>query len=526
MTLFTENLKVLVVDDEPVIRDVFKEFLETKSNFEVITASDGFEAIQIVKSQPIDCCFTDLSMPRMDGLQLTREIHQYDNTIPVVVMTGYPSMDNILETVKNGVMDFLTKPIEMRQIILTINRVLKERTLFVDNILLKEEAKKSERLQEVNRELEQKLQDVETINLILREMDTAGKSAEVFDLLVNLAGSITACEEAHFCVFARETKDCSVITSFLRDSAAAPHGRLLEKGLICKVVQDGMPLLNKGYNGSGSYIAVPLKIRATAFGALFAAVGGGQPCLNERDLYFLNFLSEKAASLIENLALYENIYENLFSTLYAFVETIEARDPYTKQHSMRVSEYATAIGKRMCCSPQEIDELHVAGNLHDIGKIGIPDNILLKPGRLNDEEYDIIKKHPVIGANIIAHLGMWTREHRIIRHHHEKFDGTGYPDRLQGEEIPLLARILSIADVYDAVTTDRSYRKKMPEDVALGIIRDNAGTQFDPVVVEAFMDLYRKGELKPPTEDCEDCGAPVTDPPHRETNRSAAAFQP
>ena len=205
---------------------------------------------------------------------------------------------------------------------------------------------------------------------------------------------------------------------------------------------------------------------------------------------------EKASFSIENLALYENIYENLFSTLYAFVETIEARDPYTKQHSASVSKFAMSIAKENGCSQEEISKLDISGNLHDIGKIGIPDSILLKPGRLTDEEYEIIKKHPVIGSNIIGHLGMWTEEQEIIRHHHEKFDGTGYPDRLKGEEIPFLARILSVADVYDALTTHRSYRRRMSNKAAADIIKENSGSQFDPEIVDIFVDLYNKGLLK------------------------------
>jgi HD-GYP domain-containing protein (c-di-GMP phosphodiesterase class II) len=204
----------------------------------------------------------------------------------------------------------------------------------------------------------------------------------------------------------------------------------------------------------------------------------------------------KTSFSIENMALYENIYENLFSTLYAFVEMIEARDPYTKQHSASVSGYAVSIARENGCSPEEIAKLDISGNLHDIGKIGIPDSILLKPGQLTDDEYEIIKKHPVIGSNIIGHLGMWTDEQGIIRHHHERFDGTGYPDGLKGEEIPLLARILSVADVYDALITDRSYRQRMSNKVAAEMIKENAGSQFDPKIVDIFSTLYSKGLLR------------------------------
>jgi HD-GYP domain-containing protein (c-di-GMP phosphodiesterase class II) len=215
----------------------------------------------------------------------------------------------------------------------------------------------------------------------------------------------------------------------------------------------------------------------------------------EKDLYYLNFLAERATFVIENVALYENIYENLFATLYAFVEAIEARDPYTKQHSTRVTELALSIGKEMGCSDEQLDLLNFSGHLHDIGKLGIPDSILLKPGPLTEQEFEAIKKHPVIGSNIVGHLGLLTAEQKIILHHHERWDGKGYPDGLKGESVPFLSRILAVADVYDAMASDRAYRKRLADEVVLETIRQNSGTQFDGEVVEAFLALYEKGKL-------------------------------
>jgi response regulator RpfG family c-di-GMP phosphodiesterase len=492
-----ENLKILVVDDEKSILDIFQKYFESTTNYQVLTANDGLEALEIIEAEEIDCCFTDLSMPRLDGLELAQRINHHDNTIPVVVMTGYPSMDNAIETLKNGVVDFITKPFKMEQILPTITKVMTARSDFVENILLKEEAEKSRKLLKINQELQDKIKEVETINLILQNLDQATTSQDLFKILVNLSGKVTPCDQAHFGFFTQGMKDYEIITSFFRDQDETNSDAVyIEKEIAKKVADDGMPFLIRGNNGNGDIIAIPLKIRSNVFGILTSIIKNGKYCFSEKDLYFLNFLVEKASFLIENLALYENIYENLFSTLYAFVETIEARDPYTKQHSASVSTYAMSIASASGCSQEEIAKLNVSGNLHDIGKIGIPDSILLKPGQLTDEEFEIIKKHPVIGSNIIGHFGMWTDEQSIIRHHHERLDGKGYPDRLKGEEIPLLSRMLSVADVYDALTTDRSYRKKMSDDVAVKIIRENAGGQFDPKIVDVFLELHNKGEIK------------------------------
>ena len=491
-----ENLRILVVDDEECILDIFKSYFESAPDYTLLTASDGLEALEIIKTDQISCCFTDLAMPKLDGLELARRIYQYDNTIPVVVMTGYPSMDIAIETLKNGVVDFITKPFNMEQILPTISKVISARTNFVENILLKEEVKKSEELIKINNELTRKIKEIETLNLILQDLDQAKSSRDIFKKLVNLSGKITPCDEAHFCFFTQEMKNYEIITSFYKDGCiTADDAKVIDREMVKKIAADGIPYLIKRENGEGNIIAIPLKIRSRVFGILASITNSEEKSFSEKDIYFLNFLLEKASFSIENLALYENIYENLFSTLYAFVETIEARDPYTKQHSASVSGYAISIARENGCSQEEIAKLDISGNLHDIGKIGIPDSILLKPGKLTDDEYEIIKKHPVIGSNIIGHLGMWTDEQDIIRHHHERFDGKGYPDQLKGEEIPLLARILSVADVYDALTTDRSYRNRMSKKVAAEIIKENSGTQFDPEIVGIFFNLFNKGLL-------------------------------
>ena len=149
----------------------------------------------------------------------------------------------------------------------------------------------------------------------------------------------------------------------------------------------------------------------------------------------------------------------------------------------------------MGCSEEQIDLLTFSGHLHDIGKLAIPDSILLKPGPLTTDEFNAIKKHPVIGANIVGRLGLLTGEQRIILHHHERWNGKGYPGGLKGEAIPFLSRVLAVADVYDAMASDRAYRKRLADEVVLETIRGGAGVDFDGAVVEAFLSLHQKGKL-------------------------------
>jgi putative nucleotidyltransferase with HDIG domain len=268
------------------------------------------------------------------------------------------------------------------------------------------------------------------------------------------------------------------------------------------VAADATPLLVTEGNGANqlpgevrSLLAVPVKIRGKVFGVLTAAAVKGGKGFTEKDLFYLSFTTQSAGSAIETLALYENLYENLFATLYGFVKALEARDLYTRQHSSRVTEIAFTLGRELHCTAEELNILNFAGPLHDIGKIGIRDEILLKPGRLTAEEFEKIKEHPVIGANMLSQLGLWERERQIIRCHHERFDGTGYPDGLGREDIPFLARILSVADAYDAMASDRAYRNRMEESLIRKILQQGAGTQFDPRIVSAFQKAYGEGKI-------------------------------
>lgn len=487
-----ENLNIIIVDDEKPILHVFKEFLKATTDHNIFIESNGLHALKIIECEKIDCCFLDISMPIIDGMELAKRIHQYDKTIPIVMMTGNPSMDVAIQTLKTGVVDFLTKPIDMLQIPVTIKRVMRERSLFVDSLLLKEATQKNHELLKINHELQQKLKDVEIISLILQKLEQATTIKNLIGAMVKLAGEITLCDEAYFCNFSHNCTDPLILASFSRSNGNSDSdSKNIARYNIKKVMDDGIPLLINN-NGKGGAMAIPLIIKSNVFGVLVLSINDNGLNFHKKDLYFMNFLLKKASSLVENFALYENIFENLVSSLYAFVETIEARDSYTKQHSHRVSSYAVSIAAAMNRTQEEIDKLNVSSLLHDIGKIGTPDHILLKPGALSDEEFNIIKKHPITGSNIIGRFGMWFDEQKIIKHHHERFDGTGYPDGLKGEEIPLLSRILSIADVYDALTSDRSYRKKMQEKDALNIIRNNSGIQFDPEVVNAFLEIYRQ----------------------------------
>ncbi|MBL0712535.1 MAG: response regulator [Desulfosarcina sp.] len=495
---------LLFVDDEENILDIAREFFEFKG-YDVLTARNGREAVGILAAERVDCCFTDINMPEMDGLALAEHIYQTDNTIPVIVMTGYPSLDNSIATLKNGVVDFLIKPVSLEQMELAVRRVLRQRRLFIENVLLHKEVEQKERLEKLNRELVYKVEELNLLNRIIGDFAAIGSTTDVFQRVVDMALEVAHADMARFLVINEHVEHPFEVSR--SGNGNRPEGDLSAFGeaLVAEVTRDALPLLVAENTNDGklpenirSAVFVPMKIRDRVFGVLTAAIYRDNWRFSERDLYYLSYITLNAARSIENLALYENIYQNLFATLYAFVKALEARDLYTQQHSERVARLSILIGKALDCTPEELDVLHFSGHLHDIGKIGIRDDILLKSGGLTDEEYEKIKAHPQIGANIVGQLGLWDREKDIIRYHHEHYDGTGYPSGLKGDQIPFLARILAVADVFDAMASGRSYRGKIDENTVLEMISKRAGTHFDPRVVETLIRLYRDGQIPPP----------------------------
>jgi putative nucleotidyltransferase with HDIG domain len=502
-----EKETLLFVDDEESIIEIADTYFSSRG-YHVLTANNGREAVELIDRHHVDCCLTDINMPEMDGLQLAEHIRTYDNTIPVIIMTGYPSLDNTIQTLKNGVVDFLVKPVNLHQIELCVQRVLRERSLFIKNLMLSKELEGKAKLEKLNAELIYKIEELNILNRILTDFTTLHESTDVFKQLAKMAVEIVHADAACFYLADETALRVMPIASAGAvwtqqegiDFIEARDDKIHQ--LIREVIQDVQPLIITSNNGGCrlpdrflSFMLVPLKIRAKILGVLVATICRGERRFNEKDLYYLDFMTKKASAGIENLALYENIYNNLLSTLYAFVKAIEARDPYTKEHSSRVTLLSLSLAKALGCTVEEQEILNVAAMLHDIGKIGIRDEILLKPGQLNADEYRIIQQHPVIGSEIMGQLGLWTREKQIVRYHHERYDGKGYPDRIAGREIPLLARILSVADVYDALASDRAYRARMPEAKILEIIYAGSGTQFDPEVVGTFRDLHGSGDL-------------------------------
>lgn len=243
-------------------------------------------------------------------------------------------------------------------------------------------------------------------------------------------------------------------------------------------------------------ICVPVTSRGKIIGVLQAINRIGDRRFTREDLDLFLSLSNQVAIAVENAKLYEEVKATFFSTAETLAEAIEKRDPYTGGHVRRVVEISLAIGETLGLGPQEMETLHLVAILHDVGKIGIRDHVLLKEGPLDPEEMAHMQLHPQLGAEILAPIRQLKAVIPAVQYHQERYDGFGYPEGLRGEEIPIAARIIAVADTFDAMTTDRPYRRRFDDEAAVREIHRCAGTQFDPKVVEAFTQAYRSGRIK------------------------------
>ncbi len=502
------GFRMLIVDDDVLTRETLKAMLVRLGVGDVKEASHGKEALRVLENQVVDVLLTDIHMPVMDGMELLERVKERWTTVPVLVITGYPTIEIAVDAMKRGASDFIVKPFRLQQVELPLHRAVKERRLLVQNSLLSKELDQKREIEKLNGQLQRKLEELSKLYAISESMQPGQwEGQDLFQKIVDMAAEVTEATGASLMLLDEQRK-CLVT------KAAVGMGKEVQKRLtvplgetpVAKAALEGRPLIIRGkkeidfqrLQGSrgASSISVPLSMAGELFGVLNVKDKISAKGFCREDLTLLSALARKAALALENQALHESLYATLTDTLVSLVSTIEARDPHTRDHSQRVTQWAVSIASSMGLEREDLDMLRFAGYLHDIGKIGIRDSILMKPEALTEEEISVIRTHPIIGERIVKPLGLLPLERSVIRHHHERWDGKGYPDGLRGLEIPLPARILAVADGFDAMTSDRVYRRAMPPQEALKEIQGLAGTQFDKDVVAAFRKAYESARAK------------------------------
>ncbi len=482
-----DTIRILVVDDEKVIRDVLTDFLTTEG-FIVTAVESAHRALEELEDQHYELVITDLKMPGMSGIELLERIRDKKIDTLTVIMTGFGTVETAIKAMKYGAYDYIMKPFKVNEVVQIIRRGLEKKKLERENIQLKElmslyqvsEAMSSslslDHILQIVLETIHKELNADAVGLMLKQ--PSEKGTEVTEYITHSLGPASEAEDDHYGVIDEE-----VLFNFLQDApfliAQSPKSRRFFKRLPEK-------------RGLSSFLSVPLKTHDQIMGAINVYSYKRNYKFSEGQAKLLIILASRAAQGIENARLYENIQRTFRETIEGLVSALEAKDKYTSGHSRRVTEYALLIARAMKLPEDEIERIDRAGLLHDIGKIGIRLEALNKPGKITHEEHEMFKDHTLVGKQILEQIHFLREIVPLVLYHHEWWNGSGYPEGIKGDKIPLGARILAIADSYDAMTSDRPYRKAMDQDEAIAEIRKFAGTQFDPSLVEIFISELEK----------------------------------
>ncbi|MBW6486309.1 MAG: response regulator [Syntrophobacterales bacterium] len=473
---------VLVVDDYAPTRNLIVEALEQQGNYEGLEAENGIEAIKFLEKNPCEMVITDVMMPGMGGMELLQSMRERDFYIPVIMMTSRPAVDLTVSAMKNGVVDFLQKPFDIDKLLFKVDLYLREGSVPnpvspQDSLAMKEEREQLSLKSYVYEAVER----------------AAGDNDEIFQTIVELAMRIVDGESCALLLYDKEYRkfypkaqkgeDYDFYRSNTASTITGIYQEAIDKKDAVMVHSDSDPFILP------SLICAPLLIRGSVLGVLSIRKKRTGGVFTKNDLHQILSLAKRASLNLENKILYESMYDNLTSTFMALVAAIQVRDHYTEEHSRRVAETSVKIAQKMCLPPPEVERLRIASLLHDLGKISIPDNVLLKPGNLTEKEFEIIRQHPLTGDAILSYIPLLDDERLIVRHHHERWDGGGYPDGFAGNDIPPLARIMAVADSFDAMTSDRPYRKGLHHETAIYDIKTNKNKQFDKKIVDVFLGI-------------------------------------
>ncbi len=487
----SEQHRILIVDDDiGIIRTI--EVLLKRNGYNFLGITDPVEAIELIRKEHFDLVVLDYIMKPINGDQVVESIRSFNEEIYILLLTGHKDLAPPLETIRQlSIQGYCEKGDRFDQLLLLIESGIKSLNLMqsiknfkdgLNNIL--EAAPKIYHLQAIEDLLEE----------ILTSLTPLVNSQDAF-ILVDNSQNLVRNDKILFRGLGKYQINMNDFTANWAPNLMEKIGYarttkkiiFVEQGLILPLVYN---------NESIGVIFVENIDLKEAIGLLEIYATQATSALNNALLH--SMLDVKNKELNKT---YGELRLRYLETIEVLRLTVDAKDVYTCGHSDRVALYAVTLGEALGLCPSELELLRLGGVFHDIGKIATMDSVLLKNGKLDLEEFDEIKKHAIKGAHILSAVSMFKEVVPLIRHHHERYDGKGYPDGLQGEEIPYLARILAVADAFDAMISDRQYRKRLTSEEARRQLLEGAGTQFDAQIVKAFLELGERVDQVPQKPD-------------------------
>jgi len=510
-------MNILIVEDQDAVREVITETVrDLDDSMYLGQASSMAEARTLFHAGDWDGIVTDYNLGDGKSLEMIEELRHQGEQLPIIMVSAFLSPGRMQKARSLGVEHILSKPFNPAELQNCLRSALLGETedKAVPN---QEQVMNDERnVDLLHGKLLPKLFDMDrNQSLLFRIINDLPKHHDVSSVCgsaLGIAMDIIRADRGFVCFFDRGSNRLIRVAHQCNESNdaidKAPESCSLSytpfSSLLLwdeEFIEGVTGQVEEHYTcwpdvAADDFIAIPLRLQGVSMG-VFCMMGrnaeGGVP---EQDRTLLGMLMQQLDMLLDNRAVHASLAASMKETLVALVRSLEARDRYTKDHSMRVGDMSAHFARILGMDEEHIELIRTGGRLHDIGKCGVPDAVLLKPGRYTEHEFSVMKAHPGIGDAILRHMDPLVRERQMVRHHHERMDGHGYPDRLKGENIPFEARIVCVADAIDAMTTHRVYRMAKPLSFCTDQLKRSSGTQFDTRIVEVALDAIEKGHVK------------------------------
>jgi len=509
----SERARILVVDDAPNSVRVIQDVLAAEG-YQVIGVGSGAEAMEKAQGGFCNVALLDIRLPDVEGIELIAPLKEMLPDMAVIMVTAYASLETAVRALNQGASAYVTKPLDMDQVLAIVREALEKQQLVMENRRLLQEAKQRER----------EAQSLYDLTRLLTSLDYQ-------QIIASLVGQSARMIDCHVASFLLAKTGSANITLKVIEPVSEGFLQELQQRLLGgyetlsgqktdMVTVDLQGKVEAVEEDEGETVESFLIAPLIAGGKVLGMLNLSSPRSNaytESDLRLLSTVSNQAALAIENARLFqavqrelverkraeeelkdnlERLRKTLGGTIKAIASTVEIRDPYTAGHQRRVANLARAIATEMGLSKDQIDGIRMAGVTHDIGKISIPAEILSKPIKLNALEIGLIREHPQIAYNVLKEIDFPWPVADIVLQHHERTDGSGYPQGLSGDEIILEARILAVADVVEAMASFRPYRPARGLDKALEEISQNRGVLYDAEVVDVCLKLFAEEKFK------------------------------
>jgi len=518
--------RILVVDDEPEVAQLVVETLrDADPSWEVECETDPKRAEERLADGTFECLVTDLVMPGVGGLALAQQARSANEDIALVAISGRGTLETSIEALRIGFTDYLEKPFELEGLQRAVCHALRRRAgdqhvkqRFAE--LAQTNARMEADQAQVNQKLEIASHDLvrsnkrmaRQLNELAETADVAGALTgilELEDLLglcAELLGDRVASDTSTIALYESDEGAIGLMVRARPDSDAAASlcwlRTPIRAGVVCRAVQTRktihieeladsvlVDLQEREFWQKGKLLVVPIPFHREALGAAVLHRPPDGPNFQASDVKRATALVKMMGPAILSAKTHHRQRCQAYASLEMIATANEQRFPYLHGHSARVLAYARPLGETVALSQSQTGALQIAARLHDIGHIVIPDSAVNHGGPLTEAQREVVQRHPVVGRELLTPLEFLGEVGEVIRAHHESFDGTGYPDRKAGQEIPLVARVLTVADALDALTSHRPFRSEMDLDAARDQIRQLAGQQFDPDVAQALLDL-------------------------------------